>query len=324
MCTIQPFKYTLRPMKSFPKDIEFLIKGNSIRKQQKLTRLFSQICPVIKMGQSKIILENAHVHPHGINHSLKHHKHHFLEIHIPFSGAGFVETEGLKHPFKGGEFVVSPPEQIHYWEMTKPPLPMLILWIRMEHLVESPSSKDQLLIDLFETKKIVHQLPDDFIFFYQKLLSEVSASRIGMEMAMQNHLSQIILDLARAITSPNRLEQKSNLEPQDRDERITFMVDQFLKSNLASEFRLEDIAQLVSLSARSLTRKYREIKGRSIGEELNRMRMYHAEELLRETDLPIKAIAFECGFLEQRYFARKFKKFYDTNPSDYRNQLDPV
>ena len=311
-------------MKYFDEIVGKLIKDYGISSQQRLLRLGTQLLDEVKMSQNIIILENIHIHPHGVNHSLKHHKHHFMEIHIPFSGAGFVYAEDLHHPFRAGEFTANPPEQIHYWEMSQAPLPMLILWLRLEHHTESPDPQDQLLIDFFETQQMVHPLPPAFFIPYRELLAELSSPRIGMEIALKNQLSQIILILARAAASPSQIEQKIVVEPKGRDERLIFMVDQFLKDNLAREFVTEDIARQMSLSTRSLIRKYREIKGRSIGEELSRLRMYQAEEMLRESDLPIKAIAFECGFPDPRYFARKFKKFYNSNPSEYRTELDPT
>jgi AraC-like DNA-binding protein len=49
--------------------------------------------------------------------------------------------------------------------------------------------------------------------------------------------------------------------------------------------------------------------------------MLHAEELLRETDMPIKAIAYSCGVPDIRYFARKFKTFFDCTPSEFRKKM---
>ena len=310
-------------MKPLIKTIESLLNAYGIKEQKNILHLISQNVPVVKMGQTSIIIENVHIHPHGINRSLKYHQHHFTEIHVPYDGAGFVDAEGAKHHFQLGEFTLNRPEQIHYWEMTKAPLPMLVLWMRLEHQPEDPKPMDQLLIDFFAAKKIIHPLPDDFFSLYSGLLAEAATPRTGLESALRNYLSQIILTLARATATPRKLEQKIQIEPRTRDERLVFMVNQFLRLNLANELRLEDIARQISLSTRSLTRKYREIEGRSIGEELNGMRMYHAEELLRESDLPIKAIAWECGVPDQCYFTRKFKEFHGDNPSNYRRKIVP-
>ncbi|MEI8206427.1 MAG: AraC family transcriptional regulator [Kiritimatiellales bacterium] len=311
-------------MKSYRRIVKTLLDEYSISSQQKILRLVTQTCRVIKMGQSSIILENTHVHPHGINNSLKDHKHHFLEIHIPYSGAGFVRTNGKKHFFCFGEFAVNPPEQIHYWEMTQAPLPMLILWLRLEQVEKPADPLDQLLADFFATGRIVHALPKEVFLNYHEMLKESATPRLGMEIALHNYLALIILALARATVSSRQIKTEIRLEPVARDDRLIFIVDQFLKDNLANECQLEDIARQISMSPRSLTRKYRDIKGRSIGEELNRIRMYQAEELLRESDLPAKEVAWQCGFPDQHYFCRKFKEFHDISPGVYRKKLTPV
>lgn len=300
-----------------------LLSRYNIKSQKKLLRIMTQVCGEIQMGQTIVELENAHVHPHGINRSLNRHQHHFLEVHVPYSGAGFVEANGNKSYFHLGEFTVNAPGQLHYWEMTQAPLAMLIFWLHLKQKAENPAPVDRLLINLFETRSVVHPLPQNFFFLCEEIFTEAASPRVGIEHALKNWLMQIVLSLARATAKPGVLGQKMSIEPKGRNERIIFMVDQFLERNLSSKLQLRDIARHVSLSPRSLTRSYRDIKGESLWEELNRLRMVRAEELLRETDLPIKAVAGECGFTDQRYFTRRFREFYRSTPGDYRQQIVP-
>ena len=96
------------------------------------------------------------------------------------------------------------------------------------------------------------------------------------------------------------------------------MVDRFLEDNLAGAVSIDDVARLATMSKRNLSRQYRKETNLSVGEKLAQLRMYKAEELLRETDLQIKAIAQRVGISDTHYFARKFKEFYGWSPSEHR------
>jgi AraC-like DNA-binding protein len=43
-----------------------------------------------------------------------------------------------------------------------------------------------------------------------------------------------------------------------------------------------------------------------------------AQKLLRKTSIPIKEIAYECGFTSVVYFNQRFKKLSGMSPGQYR------
>ena len=50
------------------------------------------------------------------------------------------------------------------------------------------------------------------------------------------------------------------------------------------------------------------------------MRVDRAAELLTTTDLPLAIIAMECGFQDQSYFTKVFKRYRRVRPLEYRKQ----
>ena len=52
-------------------------------------------------------------------------------------------------------------------------------------------------------------------------------------------------------------------------------------------------------------------------------RLHHAAELLRGTDLPVKAIAASIGFASRSHFSRAFRAAYGRDPRAYR-RLSPA
>ena len=51
------------------------------------------------------------------------------------------------------------------------------------------------------------------------------------------------------------------------------------------------------------------------------MRVEGAKLLLKEQPLPIKEVAYSCGFEDEKYFMRVFKNIVGITPSEYRNSL---
>jgi len=43
-------------------------------------------------------------------------------------------------------------------------------------------------------------------------------------------------------------------------------------------------------------------------------------DLLRDSDLTITIIAFDCGFNDSNYFTRTFRKHTDATPTAYRKR----
>ncbi|BES73197.1 helix-turn-helix domain-containing protein [Marinobacter nanhaiticus D15-8W] len=91
--------------------------------------------------------------------------------------------------------------------------------------------------------------------------------------------------------------------------------------NLETPFTLGEMADQASLSIRHLTRLFQKETGRSPMEFVERARLDKARRLLQDTDLPLKSIAFRCGFSSDDQFRRTFRKYLSVVPNDYRSRF---
>jgi len=81
-----------------------------------------------------------------------------------------------------------------------------------------------------------------------------------------------------------------------------------------------DIASRIAASRRTLERRFRVLRGRSLLDEIRLVRLARVAELLTNTALPIKAIAYETGFRSVCHFDRMFRRATGTTPTAFRKK----
>ena len=72
----------------------------------------------------------------------------------------------------------------------------------------------------------------------------------------------------------------------------------------------------------SFTKKFRSLTGVSPMEFLLSRRIEKAENLLKNTGLPIYTIADMCGFNNINYFIKTFRRFRCLPPAKFRKNLN--
>jgi LacI family transcriptional regulator len=81
---------------------------------------------------------------------------------------------------------------------------------------------------------------------------------------------------------------------------------------------VEDIASKVGVGRRMLERRFRKAIGRGVDEQIRKIRVERAIELLERSDFTISEIAEHCGFSDVFYFSKVFKKTTTRSPREYR------
>lgn len=99
-------------------------------------------------------------------------------------------------------------------------------------------------------------------------------------------------------------------------------VREAIESHLSDvEFSAEELAKQVYLSRTQVHRKLKALTGKSTGQFIHTVRLHHALNLLKETDMSITQIAYEAGYKEVSYFSRLFAEEFGKTASLIRKQL---
>jgi LacI family transcriptional regulator len=96
---------------------------------------------------------------------------------------------------------------------------------------------------------------------------------------------------------------------------------QFIRRQHGRDISVDRVAEEVSLSRRTLEKRFRQAIGRTILEEVQLTRLERAKRLLLETTYPISKVAEIAGFGSTGYFIQFFQKHVGKTPRKFRVEL---
>ncbi len=111
---------------------------------------------------------------------------------------------------------------------------------------------------------------------------------------------------------------------QVRHSNALFNAQRFIRQHYAEKLTLESIAAEVCLSPGYLSSLFKAEAGESLFAYLNRFRVKRSQQLLLESNASLVDVAHACGFEDQSYFARVFKKYTGVSPGKYRQKKGRV
>ena len=97
-------------------------------------------------------------------------------------------------------------------------------------------------------------------------------------------------------------------------------VMEYVNSNYMNRISLNDVSEHVSFSVSYLSRMFKEEKGISLTSYINEVRIRAAKLLIKQSDISLSQAAYLCGFDDQSYFSKVFKRITGTTPGKYREQ----
>ena len=93
---------------------------------------------------------------------------------------------------------------------------------------------------------------------------------------------------------------------------------ELLEASLHTPLRIESLLPVLHVSRRTLETRFKATVGRTIHEELMRMRIERAKTLLKDNSLSQARVAEACGFHDASHLNDAFKKHVNALPSAFR------
>ncbi|MGO4304034.1 MULTISPECIES: GlxA family transcriptional regulator [unclassified Cupriavidus] len=92
----------------------------------------------------------------------------------------------------------------------------------------------------------------------------------------------------------------------------------YVNDHIADAFSIEELADAVGVSRRTFSRTFAKHAKVSPSVFVEQVRVDFARKLLEQTDVPLKTIAFRCGFHSSTHMRMIFSRRLDITPKEYR------
>ena len=104
----------------------------------------------------------------------------------------------------------------------------------------------------------------------------------------------------------------------DKDSQIIRGATEYIATHFSEEITLSDVADYIHLNPSYLSTVFKQVTGRSFKDHLNHVRIQEAQRLLSHTSYSILEISLACGFSDQSYFTKVFRKYTGLTPKQFR------
>ncbi|HEV7309204.1 AraC family transcriptional regulator [Ensifer sp.] len=114
--------------------------------------------------------------------------------------------------------------------------------------------------------------------------------------------------------------------PNDDDHSVLAAIDRTMRENKLyrdPDLTLGRLARRLAMPARQISGAISRASSGNVSQVVNGYRIREAERLLKETDLTVTAVMFECGFQTKSNFNREFLRITGMNPRAYRLSQTP-
>ncbi len=261
-----------------------------------------------------------HVHYWGVvpkHYNTSLHKHSFLEICYVIDGKGAYLENDCVYALHKDVMFFSRPKVLHQIQSDEG---LALVFVAFE-LIESESSKEWINImdKIKRCQQMVIEVQEDTTasLLWKALLIESIKQKNGFSEGMLSNISASLLISLLQIFVPNP-RVNGQVDISENFSSILAQAKLFIKDNLVNDLKLSHVANHLHISGRHLSRIFVTELGINFSKFVQKERIKRAAILLKTTDLSIKDIARETGYIDVHYFTRVFTDAMQEPPGRFR------
>ncbi|HET6856037.1 MAG TPA: AraC family transcriptional regulator [Streptomyces sp.] len=243
------------------------------------------------------------------------HRHTFYEIVHVTGGAGAHVIDLARWELRPPHLCFVVPGQVHYWEGVSD-LEGVVILFTDDFLLDHPGDHD-LLRKLGEQPWLT--LSDagmaDIAPIVAEMEHEYALGRPQFAEILRAYLHVLILRAARM----SELNGDGSGSPR-RADAVTQEFVRMLAGPGAGVRSVRDCAARIGVSVGYLNEVVKQVTGRTPGQLVRQTRTHEAKRLLALTELTVRQVAGEVGFVDPAYFCRYFRRETGLSPSEFRRE----
>lgn len=298
--------------------------------RNELAPVLNGICGEIAVGDAVIDWVDIVIEQTGGSGKCPPHAHTWYEFNYVLSGrmqTRFIDQDVMVY---AGEFFLIPPGMTHAHDYSRedPHEGICLRW-RFRPYPGAAESKDGATAASTAVDESFHRRlallkewpPGAYRDEYgirSLLLQFFAEAECGRSPFYQRLLLVQLLEVLSGVTAARQAISAS--EPLQAQDALLRKVEVYLEDFRGDRLNVEALAASLHMSYGHLSRLYKQKTGRTLIEEMNRIRLSKACELLKQPSLLIKEVAEQAGFPDIYYFSKAFKKKYGVSPLTFRKQ----
>lgn len=233
------------------------------------------------------------------------HIHNEVEIVFLTEGSSVIHCGSREKTLHPGDIFIAFPNQIHSYEKSADPRGYLLIIPIKPHL----SAYSGVLLTKEPSESVI-SVPQEELQTLQTLLDLAYADKETASKTVMHSYFQLIVGKILAML------QLADA-PSGTDEILKAVI-LYVNAHYTEPLTRKEIAKAVGYNESYISHLFSATLKTSIPNYINALRIYDASKMLRQTDLPISAIANTLGFGTLRNFNRVFLKETGKSPKAYR------
>ena len=248
--------------------------------------------------------------------------HPFYEFVYTEKGSVTCKTDGQIIKLNKHDFFLIPPNQMHsYCVETEENATVIIVCFKSKsNIIPIINGIQHLDSEIRESiEKILVEAHSTFVFPFDKKLTLISQPRLGSQQLIENYIEEILIKLVQQATYNNQNLQVAT-STLDIKKSITREIVSLLEKNIYSKITLTDICNQMFYSKTYLNEVFKEIKGVTIMQYYQELKINKAKVLLANKD-SVTFVSEKLGFESPQYFSKAFKAKVGKTPTKYKKDV---
>ncbi|GAB3955214.1 helix-turn-helix domain-containing protein [Spirosoma harenae] len=154
-------------------------------------------------------------------------------------------------------------------------------------------------------------------FSYLNLILYLIEKYVGREVAVLS-AKVFAIEIERDSQSPFTIFQGQKAH---EDESVK-KAQEFIETNFQEKITIDQLADLVSVSRRSLERRFKKATCNTVIEYIQRVKIEAAKKHFETNRKNVAEVMFDVGYSDTKSFRTTFKKITGLSPLDYRNKYN--
>lgn len=244
------------------------------------------------------------------------HWHSSLEFDLVLKGKIHVRMNGQQMVIKEGDFFFANSSELHETDASEAEdLSTITILLSYVLLKEYYKEIDSYYFD-FDGKEEAKLQVKELILECAKVYEEKEEFYELLLSILLRKLCHILLTQCKKKREVTRYQSYDEKNLEHMKKAIAYM-----EHNYENQLSLQHISNVIGMSPTYFSRFFKQTTGENFYSYLNKIRLYHANKALLNSDETITEIALNHGFANVKSFIEGFKKVYHITPAKYRSQM---